>query len=159
MFAHGGRHEQFDRRPAATNRVSQPEPIHRSRHVDVRKDQPNVRAEFEYFDCLVGSGGRKRLETTLLCDRTATIRTRTSSSTTRMTGFPLVIVVPTAARRPRTASVEGLVLVERRQRPIRCRELSAFGRKGEFNQWAVPPCHDTLLFVASARSYAASGVP
>jgi hypothetical protein len=62
-----GGDDQLDGGPAVANGVRQPEPIHRSRHLDIREHQAHVvGARFENGERLVRGGGRERFESGIL---------------------------------------------------------------------------------------------
>jgi hypothetical protein len=125
-LAAAGRDDQLDGGPAIANGVRQPEPVHRSRHLDVGEHHAHVvGAGFENGECFVRSGGRERLESGIPTISTAISRRSSSSSTTRMARFALVIRVTLAAtailkvRLPPAAGAQLRRAPEARQSPAR----------------------------------------
>ncbi len=80
------RRHNCDRRPPTSDGDGELQPIHGTRHLGVGKTDRDVASTFKDQDRFVGIFCFDNIETVGLDISTASIRTGTSSSTTRMTG-------------------------------------------------------------------------
>src|ERR1700680_2451527 len=58
----GGGRDNLDRRPAAANRPSKLQPVHRTWHLDIGEDHGDVAASFQNFDGFIGIGSLDHLK-------------------------------------------------------------------------------------------------
>lgn len=63
-----GNHDEFNRRPATSDRSGKFEAVHCSRHIDVRDDDPHIGAGLENDHRFVGVRGRHSLEAGIFND-------------------------------------------------------------------------------------------